>query len=168
VAEEAVIREGLDYLRNACLTAGLPPARVLTGKTREDVYRVAPAALLLPLGGSLRRDGSRVGGAAHTTHRRLYGGSLRVRLELYARGPEELDRLLVGVLRYLWETPFRVGDDPHARLNEIALSYLDEEGALMTEHALALEVPLEVALYEDTPWVPVEVVVEEGGLEKEV
>ncbi|TFU26183.1 hypothetical protein [Thermus tengchongensis] len=156
------------YLQAACQHAGLPPGRVLVGRVREEAYRVAPVALIQPLSGSLRRDGSRVVAGPAKTRRRLYGGSLRIRLELYARSGEELDRLLAGVLLYLWETPLHVGEDYHAKLNEITLSYLDEEGLLVGENALALEVPVEIALYEDTAWVPITVEVEEAVLEEEV
>ncbi|MCX7851011.1 hypothetical protein, partial [Thermus sp.] len=69
---------------------------------------------------------------------------------------------------YLWEAPLRVGENYHAKLDDLALSFLDEEGLLVGENALALEIPVEVALYEDTAWVPVTVVVEEAVLEEEV
>ncbi|MEN2982554.1 MAG: hypothetical protein ABDH20_08495 [Thermus sp.] len=156
------------YLKGACAHAGLPPARVLVARAREEAYRVAPAALIQPLTGTLRRDGSRMVAGPVRTHRRLFEGQLRVRLELYARSPEELDGLLVGVLRYLWQTPLQVGEDYHAKLDDLALSFLDEEGLLVGENAVALEIPVEIALYEDTAWVPVTVVVEEAVLEEEV
>ncbi len=158
----------VEYLKAACGHAGLPPARVLVGKSREEAYRVAPAALVQPLSGALRRDGSRVVAGPTATRRRLYRGQARFRLELYARSGEELDRLLTGVLLYLWEAPLVVGEDHVAKLDDISLSFLDEEGALMGEHAAALEVPMEIALYEDTAWVPVQVEVEEAALEEEV
>ncbi|KPD32268.1 hypothetical protein AN926_04720 [Thermus scotoductus] len=129
---------------------------------------MAPAALIQPLTGALKRDGSRVVAGPVKTRRRLYGGQARFRLELYARSQEELDRLLTGVLLYLWETPLVVGEEHVAKLNDLTLSFLDEEGALIGEHAAALEVPVEVALYEDTAWVPVRVEVEEAVLEEEV
>jgi len=163
-----VIAPVLEYLKAACAHAGLPPARVLVGRSREEAYRMAPAALIQPLSGALKRDGSRVVAGPVKTRRRLYGGTLRIRLELYARSSEELDRLLAGVLLYMWDTPLHVGEDYHAKLNDIALSYLDEEGLLVGENALALEVPVEIALYEDTAWVPVRVEVEEAVLEEEV
>lgn len=158
----------LEYLKAACAHAGLPPTRVLVGKAREEAYRMAPAALIQPLTGALKRDGSRVVAGPVKTRRRLYGGQARFRLELYARSQEELDRLLTGVLLYLWETPLVVGEEHVAKLNDLTLSFLDEEGALIGEHAAALEVPVEVALYEGTAWVPVRVEVEEAVLEEEV
>ncbi|RTG99035.1 hypothetical protein [Thermus scotoductus] len=158
----------LEYLKAACAHAGLPPTRVLVGRSREEAYRMAPAALIQPLTGALKRDGSRVVAGPVKTRRRLYGGQARFRLELYARSQEELDRLLTGVLLYLWETPLVVGEEHVAKLNDLTLSFLDEEGALIGEHAAALEVPVEVALYEGTAWVPVRVEVEEAVLEEEV
>ncbi len=158
----------IGYLAAACRHAGLPPQRVLVGKTREEAYRTSPAALIQPITGSLRRDGSRVVAGPPQARRRLYRGLARFRVELYARTPEERDHMLAGVLHYLWNTPLVVGDDPQAKLNDITLSFIDEEGILVGENAVALEVPVEIALYEDTPWVPITVEVEEMGFATEV
>jgi hypothetical protein len=156
----------LAYLAEACVHAGLPRTRVLVRRSREEAYRTVPAALLALTSGNLRRDGSRVQAGPERTTRTLYRGLVRARLELYARSQEELDRLLVGVLLYLWHTPLEAGGSYQAKLDEISLSYQDEEGFLLPENGLALEIPVEVYLLEGVDWVPVAVEVE--GLVEEV
>jgi len=156
----------VDYLRRGLREVGLPETRILVGRTREEAYRTAPAALVRLVGGSLRRDGSRVEAGPERTTRRLYQGVLRARVELYARNPEELDRMLVGLLLYLWATPLTAGGAYHARLDDLSLVYTDEEGVLLTENALALEIPFGVEVLDGVAWVPVEVEVE--GLVEEV
>lgn len=156
----------VDYLRSACQSVGLPPSRIAVGRSREEAYRSAPAAIILPLTGSLRRDGSRVAAGAHITRRRVYRGLMRFRLELFGRTGDELDRLITGVLLYLWHTPFQAGNEYHAKLDEIGLSYLDDEGVLVGENGAFLDIPVEMSLYEDTPWVPIQVHVEEAIVEE--
>ncbi len=159
-------RPVVEYVRRGLREVGLPETRILVNRTREEAYRTAPAALVRLVGGSLRRDGSRVEAGPERTLRRLYTGTLRARVELYARGPEELDRMLVGFLLYLWSTPLTAGGAYHAKLDDLSLVYTDEEGVLLTENALALEIPFGVEVLEGVAWVPVEVEVE--GLVEEV
>lgn len=154
------------YLRSACQAVGLPPTRIAVGRSREEAYRSAPAALIQPMTGALRRDGSRVVAGPSMTRRRIYRGLMRFRLELYGRSGEELDQLITGVLLYLWRTPFEAAGEYQAKLDEISLSYLDDEGVLIGENGAFLDIPVEVSLYEDTPWVPVQVQVEEALVEE--
>jgi hypothetical protein len=58
------------------------------------------------------------------------------------------------------------GGSYQAKLDEIGLSYQDEEGFLLPENGLALEIPVEIYLLEGVDWVPVAVEVE--GLVEEV
>lgn len=161
-----MIRSAIEHLKQACLHAGLPPARVLIGKSREEGYRVAPAALLLPRDGQIRREGVRVEAGPTRTRRRIYGGTVRLRLELYARSEEELEGLLTGVLLYLYAHPYLAAEYQAFPRGEITFSYVDEEGALLGEHALALEFPVEIALYDDVAWVPIRVEFEEPLIEE--
>lgn len=156
----------LSYLRSACQSVGLPPARVSVGRAREEAYRSAPAAIIHPLTGVVRRDGSRVIAGPSITRRRAYRGAMRFRLELYGRSGEELDQLLTGVLLYLWHTPLQVEDNLQAKLDEISISYVDDEGILIGEFGAFLEIPIEVTVYEDSPWIPVQVEVEEALIEE--
>lgn len=163
-----MIESVFQHLTEGLRSLGLPERRILRGIQREEAYRTAPAAMIQPVDGAVERDGQRVRAQDPTTIKRLWGGQARVRVELYARTPDELQSMLVGLLRWMYTHPYHdpLGQSHRLPDGDVRLAWVDEDGVVLGENVLALEIPVELGIYETTGWVPVTVVLEyeiEGG-----
>ncbi|WP_337869806.1 hypothetical protein [Meiothermus sp.] len=138
-------------------------------RSRGEGYPSDLAAYLYPLQGSLERAGKRLSiEVGDKTRRWLWLGQAVIRVELYARTERELGQILQGFLAWLFDHTLVDGSGVAFAIPAagVRFSYQDEEGVLIAQNGIWLEIPVEIGVYRDTAWVPISVEIEreiEGG-----
>lgn len=160
------------HLINALRHAGLPERYILQTQVPDQEYPSGVAAYLYPVSGQMTRDGSRVRADQDPTVRRLWKGSGSLRLTLFARDQAELAQLLQGILEFLYDNTMTHpnGQPLEFPSGPVGVSYVDNEGILVSQNAVILDFPFELAIFREHGWVPIEIQIEaeiEGGADGE-
>ncbi|WP_299427213.1 hypothetical protein [uncultured Meiothermus sp.] len=140
-------------------------------RSRGEAFPTDLSAYLYPLQGSLERAGKRLSitpPPGRRTRRWLWLGSARMRCELYARHENELNQILQGFLTWLFDNTFVDASGVRFSIpaETIGFTYQDEEGVLISQNGIWLEIPVEIGIYRDINWIPISVHLEyeiEGG-----
>lgn len=159
------------HLTRGLVSTGLPERYIRQEqRNRGEAYPTDLLAWLYPLQGELNRAGKRlsVEQTPVRSRRWLWLGGANMRCELYARNEPELNQILQGFLTWLFD--HTLVDSAGVRFKvpaeRIRFSYQDEEGVLIAQNGIWLEIPVEIGIYRDNAWTPITVEIEreiEGG-----
>jgi hypothetical protein len=156
-----MLQESFDFVVKALEHCGLPKRTVETKQRIADELPRAPVAYVYWRDGRMKRDGSKITSSVAQT-KQLWGGITYLRVELYLRDIPELEKALEGIARYFSDNKLFVNGIEHKMpTDEIALSWLDEMGVLVSFTGVTLDIPVAVGIYQHSGWTPIQVQLEE-------
>jgi hypothetical protein len=157
-----MLSPAIQHVGRALIAAGLNKDQLKLRKSYEGVYRgPTPVAFVNHGRARLRRDGSQIPPTTDASRRRLWDVPGTVRLELFCKDERQYDETVAALLEHLYDHSFEVeGRKLRFPDGDITASFTNEEGILMGEFAVLLEIPYQMELLRGYEFVQFELVEE--------